>query len=621
MARTITVRDWDEKLVRKAAPVVWRQLPRLAVEALGVCWRTARARFVVIVALELVSALGGAGAVLGGRTAVASVLEGTRRGRSLFELGLSFVPVALALSVQRVATTLAAVSQTRMSSLVGRQTEREILDVATAVDLASFESPAFYNLLTRATMASAQVPSMLFDVVRIIGGLLGFIAVGSVLAVLHPALLLFVVIACLPVWVADLRSARANWTVQRSLVMEQRVQGYLRSLLTGRIEAKEVRAFELAPALRRRWEELSARIIDERWRVTLASRRRTLISTAVSATMNAGVIGLILWLMSTGRTEFAAGAAAVYGVQRIKALVATALNATQSLFSDGLYLGEYREFLGLMPSPPSTTRVAPPAFARLELDHASFQYPGSHAVALNDVSVQIEAGEIVALVGENGSGKTTLAKLLAQLYLPTAGRVLWDGVDASEYEPKALRHHIAVIFQDFIRYELSARENITLGREEAGDDEARMLDASGAVGAHTFLEALDDKYDTFLGKSLRDGADLSVGQWQRVALARAFFRDAPFLILDEPTSALDPRAEHDLFKKIRALAHGRTVLLISHRFSTVRSADRIYVLDQGRVIEHGSHGELMRDQGLYAELFTMQAAAYADPAEAELPAS
>jgi ATP-binding cassette subfamily B protein len=231
-------------------------------------------------------------------------------------------------------------------------------------------------------------------------------------------------------------------------------------------------------------------------------------------------------------------------------------------------------------------------------------------VALDDVSFEVHAGQVVALVGENGSGKTTMAKLLAGLYTPTSGHITWDGVDTATCQQAALRDHVAVIFQDFVQYFLTARDNVGLGRHERIDDLDAVRTAAQEAGADSFLSALPEGYDTYLGREFEGGRELSIGQWQRVALARAFFRGAPFVILDEPTAALDPRAEHDLFERIRTMARGRTVLLISHRFSSVRAADRIFVLRHGRLVEQGNHDELMAAGGHYATLFLLQASSY-----------
>ncbi|HEV2918816.1 MAG TPA: ATP-binding cassette domain-containing protein, partial [Actinomycetota bacterium] len=275
-----------------------------------------------------------------------------------------------------------------------------------------------------------------------------------------------------------------------------------------------------------------------------------------------------------------------------------------------LFIKDFTSFVAMAPAVEARRPrgPAPQGFRRLRVEDVSFTYPSGASPAVAGVSMEIGAGEIVALVGENGSGKTTLAKLLCRLYLPHEGRVLWDTTDTATVDPAELRRSVAVIFQDFLHYSLPAAENIGMGRHQRIGDTAAIRGAAIHAGADGFLAELPKGYETVLGPEFEGGKELSIGQWQRVALARAFFRDAPFIILDEPTAALDARAEHELFESIRTLCRGRSVLLISHRFSSVRSADRIYVLDGGRVAESGSHDELMGVGGRLVELFCVRAA-------------
>jgi ATP-binding cassette subfamily B protein len=287
--------------------------------------------------------------------------------------------------------------------------------------------------------------------------------------------------------------------------------------------------------------------------------------------------------------------------------------ASQMLLEAALFLEDYLTFAELAPGPEASAAVTPPRRAQgaIAAEEVWFSYPGSERPALRGASLRVGPGEVIALVGPNGSGKTTLAKLMAGLYVPERGSVLLHGADTATADRPVLRRDVAVVFQDFLRYWLPVRDNIAMGRHEHFRDGERVAGAARRAGADRDIEALPNGYDTRLGPVFAGGADLSVGQWQKIAIARLFFRDAPFVILDEPTAALDARAEHELFARIRELLEGRAVLLISHRFSTVREADRIYVLEAGTVVEEGSHQELMGLGGTYAEMFTLQAAAYA----------
>jgi ATP-binding cassette, subfamily B, bacterial len=305
---------------------------------------------------------------------------------------------------------------------------------------------------------------------------------------------------------------------------------------------------------------------------------------------------------------------AVFGLYQLANRLRNLQFSATSLYEATLFIRDYSSFLTLEPAVEATegSRPAPESFDTLSVEDVSFTYPESDRPAVERVTLEIRKGEVVAFVGENGSGKTTLAKMLAGLYRPETGRIRWDDIDLAEVDVDELRRSVAVIFQDFERYLLPARENVGLGRKERIEDLAAVIDAATRADAHEFLGSLPEGYETMLGREFSGGYDLSIGQWQRVALARAFFRDAPFVILDEPTASLDARAESNLFARMRELLRGRSVVLISHRFSSVRSADRIYVMHDGRVVEHGSHEELMALDGLYAELFTLQARAYVE---------
>ena len=593
--------------------VRWRTVPGVVASAFGVTWRASRRRLVVVVALQVLSAVGAAGVVLGSTGAIGSVLQLAGHGRSLTAMVTPFIPMLVALGLQRLGAEGQGVAAGRLQLDVARSAQRDILDVATSVELAAFESPAFFNLLVRAQTGSGGLAMMVTSLVSTLASLFTTVALAAALVVLHPALLLLVFVACVPLWIAGARSARAGFDLRVRLVQDQRRVAYIEALLTGRDQAKEIRAFGLAPPLLERWERLTASLVREQWRLLLRDRRRRLVSSALSSATMGAIVLAVLWLIGHGETKVAAGTAAVYAIMRLRTTVARVVGSITNLFQSALTLNDFRTFLAMRP-PITVPRRAdsPRDFQRLEARAVSFRYPGADALALDDVSIHIDAGEVVALVGENGSGKTTLAKLLCQLYRPTTGEIFWDGVDTEDYRADDLRESIAVIFQDFVRYELSAQENVGFGRQEYLNDVDRLRQAAALAGAATFLDALPAGFETILSKSLSKGTDLSVGQWQRIALARAFFRDAPFIVLDEPTAAVDPRGEHELFERIRELARGRAVLLISHRFSTVRSADRIYVLQHGRVTEAGAHAALMAKDGTYAELFTLQAAAFID---------
>jgi ATP-binding cassette subfamily B protein/ATP-binding cassette subfamily C protein len=314
-------------------------------------------------------------------------------------------------------------------------------------------------------------------------------------------------------------------------------------------------------------------------------------------------------LLAIGTIPLAVAGTAVLAIRSAQASLASLLYSVNQCYEEGLYFSDYLAFCAdaARRIAPPGTRAAPEGFGRIAADRVTFAYPGAARPALSEVSVEVREGEVVALVGENGSGKTTLAKVLAGLYRPHSGTVSWDGTDISDIDAEPLRERIAVIAQDHANWPLTVRHNIVMGRDA---DPALVERAAAASGADTVIAALSQGYDTLLDRHFKDGAELSGGQWQRIAAARGFYRTAPLLIMDEPTAALDARAEYALFTSIPVHAQDRSVLLITHRLASVRHADRIYVLHEGKVIEQGTHAELIALDGQYAELFNLQASQY-----------
>jgi ATP-binding cassette subfamily B protein len=598
-----------KKDVRQFTTLVWASLK--LVSGVG------RADFLLSALLEAT----GGGAVLvqllAGKAILTTVLvsgdhgEGGGLGRALGPV-IAFIAATL---VQRATSSLRMQRTAILGDLVKRRAMEQVLDVAEAVELEAFETPGFFNRLQRAKADGTSRPlNLVYGLLGLVGAVAATIGVAVALAVIEPVLLVFLTAAYLPLWFARRKVGRDTYQFYVAWTQNRRGRDYLESVLTGRDEAKEVRAFRLGPLLRSRWRTLCDEYMAGMRRYHRSRLRTTLLSGVLSSVLVVANVAFIVVLWQRGNMTLAAAGTALAGLQILGSQLEELATSSGSLYESALFLGEFHDFLELQRTVDARrpTATPPHGFERLTVDHLTFHYPGSDAPALDDVSISVDKGEIVALVGENGSGKTTLAKLLAGLYRPSDGAVRWDGVDVAECDPQLVRGAVAVIFQDFVRYKLSARENIGVGSSDCLDDDAAIERAARLAGAHGFLSALPRGYDTILSKEFKGGRDLSVGQWQRVALARALLRDAPFVVLDEPTAALDPRAESDLFESLHGVLRGRTALLISHRFSSVRSADRIFVLDKGRVVEQGTHAELMARRGLYAELFTLQAEAYLD---------
>jgi ATP-binding cassette, subfamily B, bacterial len=565
--------------------------------------------------------------VLFGKLALASLLRQDHGGR----VG-AVIPPLVGLAAATALSGLMTSSQQLLQRLLGEEVQRQswsgIVGVTTRVPLETFESPEFFDALQRVkTNALLRPVTLTQGLVQFVSGLLGVLGLTVVLFLIQPILVAVLLAGSAPLWLISREMGRAEFRFRAGQTPLLRLNEYLINTLCGRDEAKEIRAFELSSEIHRRWVDNYTRYLAD-YRAHI--RRRLVLASAnalVTTIVTSASLGLLVWLIVRGDVGLAAGGAALLAVRLLSGNMQQVFYGISELFESALFLRDHDAFLSRAPAPteaepavhgtdrgPAPARAArrssAPRFREISLRDVGFRYPGTAVWALQDVSLTLRAGESIALVGENGSGKTTLAKLLGLLFAPTKGEIRWAGVDVSTLDPSDLRPHIGLLFQDFVRYQLSAHENIAFGRPENQHDDDAVQGAARQSGAHAFLRALPHGYETGLGKEYHGGQDLSVGQWQRVALARAYFRDADLLVLDEPTASMDARSEHELFQHVRELAAGRALVLISHRFSTVRGVDRIYVMERGRIIERGSHEDLIAQDGRYAELFELQAAAY-----------
>ncbi|MDQ1641023.1 MAG: ATP-binding cassette, subfamily bacterial [Actinomycetota bacterium] len=588
-------------------------LPRLLGDALRLVWSSAGRRFVVTAVFQLFSAALLALQLFIGKAAIDAVLHASRTNEGIDRA--TFLPLVLLAVVTAASSMLSNVATQYQRLLVESVTQgtwNRLLDVTSSVDLQTFEEPAFYDHLHRVEIGAIQRPvAVIQALIALVSGVAGVVALSAAIVRISFWLLPLLLLAG-PLLLA---LSRRGGTLEFAFVRDQtpgfRERLYLRTLMTDREEAKEIRAFDLVGTLRHRYDErydgylLALRQLVSR-RVRLA-----LVSAMVSTVILCATFVLLLLLVVHDQLTLSEAAVAAVAIRLLSSRMESFFRGLGQLYESGLFLSDLKLFLDRMPVSRDETPSSPaPRMQSIELADVSFTYPASAGAAVEHISMTIRAGEVVALVGANGSGKTTLAKLIGQLYAPHQGTVSWNGVPVAGGPQPELRRRIAVIFQDFARFRLPAHDNVAFGDIAGIGDNQRVRAAARKADVDEALSGLPAGYDTVLSTQYAGGSDLSVGQWQRVALARALFREADLVILDEPSSALDARTERELFTSIRDLTGDRAVLMISHRFSSVRSADRIVVLDGGHIVETGSHDELVELGGLYADLFRMQAASY-----------
>jgi ATP-binding cassette subfamily B protein len=539
-------------------------------------------------------------------------------GPTLSAVGMIVFLAALQLlvfAVSALLNTLRNITQQLLQNSVSMRIQLMVMEKAASLDLQFYEDPASYDLLRRAQNDSINRPVLM--IATAFGLLQTILTLVTMIALLFGVswiLAAVVLISPIPAFIADTRYGWRGYNIARWGSRLLRRMTYMVNLVTTDSFAKEVKLFGLGGYFIERYRLIANAFYDSQ-RSQVVRRYMTGFALGNISTIVTSVTYLYIALQAiAGRLSLGSLTAYTQAAVQVQNSIQSVLSGFSGMYEHNLYLNNLVELMAKEPSmaiAEKPAKVPQPLRGEIRFEHVTFAYPGADSNALNDLSFTVKAGETLAVVGRNGAGKTTLFKLICRLYDPKSGRILIDGIDLRDFEPDEVRRQIGAMFQDYVDYQATASENIGLGNVPDIANRDAVVTASKEAGSDEMISQLPDGYDTALGKWFDAGVNLSGGEWQKVALARAFMREeARILLLDEPTSALDAQAEYDLFERLRSLVHGRTAVYISHRFSTVRRADRIIFLEHGQLVEEGTHEELMRLNGRYARLFRMQAAAY-----------
>ncbi len=582
--------------------------------AIGLVWTTSRRLTIALAVLTIIAGVLPAAIAYIGQLIVDSVVAAidaeqpdTRR---VIELVLLEALVVVAVSgCQRGISAC----QSLLRALLGQRVNVMILEKALTLSLSQFEDSEFYDKLTQARREASSRPLSLVN--RTFGlaqNCLSLLSYAALLVAFSPLAVVILVFAGLPSFLAEAKFSGDRFRLFRWRSPDTRMQMYLETVIAREDGVKEVKLFKLGPRLLERYRRIFGKLFAEDRRLTI---RRDGWGFALGLVSTAAFYGAYVWIVTaTIAGQITLGAMTMYLMlfRQGQTAVAAILSSISGMYEDNLYVSNLYEYLEQpVLSRSGSAMVGPDPTRGIELENVSFAYPGTTKNALEDITLSIRPGGSLAIVGENGSGKTTLIKLLTRLYEPTSGRILLDGLDLAEWDLDALRQRIGVIFQDFGRYQFSVGENIGAGDVRYIDDPARWAEAARSGMAAAFIDDLPQGYETQLGRWFKDGRELSGGQWQKIALSRAFMRsDADILVLDEPTAAMDAASEASVFEHFRRMSDNKMTILISHRFSTVRAADQIVVMHEGRITERGDHASLMAENGEYAQLFRLQARGY-----------
>jgi ATP-binding cassette subfamily B protein len=595
----------------------WRAL-RNTPQAFRLVWAASRRAALASAALTLVAAVLPAAQAWTGKLIIDAILIAINVGMDPM-IGLRFVAPYLAMEfgllllssvTGQVRGLFDRILQTQLTNHVNSM----IIRKAIGLDLQFFEDPVFYDTLQNARrQADTSALNIVNSTMQMAQQTITLVSLVVLLVRFSPWLAVISFVAAIPAFLSQSHYAERAFRAVSRRAPEARLLNYLEMLLTGIESVKEIKLFGLGEPLLARYRELFTRFYQEDRAI---AERRTRAGLGWGLLSTLAYYGSYAWIvLRTVAGVITLGDMTMFLAvfRQSQSSVRSFLDSLNRLYESNLFLDNLMTYLSLRPalvSPVNGLPAPEPIRQGIEFRHVTFRYPGSDVPVLRDINLHIHAGERIALVGLNGAGKTTLVKLLTRLYDPTEGEVLLDGVDLREYDLASLHQRFGVIFQDFVRYQFTVRENIAFGQVDALDDLDRITGAADRGGASPIINSLPRGYDTMLGRRWEKGQELSGGQWQKIALARAFMRKAEVLVLDEPTSALDSEAEYEIFRRFGELMEGRIAVLISHRFSTVRMADRIVVLSAGKIIELGSHAELVQMDGAYARLFNLQAEGY-----------
>lgn len=587
-------------------------------EAFRLVWSASRLAALVGLCLTLIAAVLPAAQAWVGKLIIDAIVSAADQGMEaaaglrfvLPYLALEFVLVLVGSLVSQVRSLFDRILQSQLTNHVNTLIFRQ----ANRLDLQFFEDPIFYDTLQNARrQADSSALNIVNAILQMVQQVITLISLVVLLLRFSPWLAVIVFLAAFPSFLSQSQHAERAFRAVSRRAPEARLLNYLETLLTSNDTIKEIKLFGLGRPLLERYQKLFTQFYLEDRAI---AEKRTWAGLGWGMVSNLVYYGSYAWIvLRTVAGLITLGDMTMFLAifRQSQSSIRSLLDSLNRLYESNLYLDNLMTYLKLKPllvAPVNGLTAPAPIRSGIEFRQVSFRYPGSDVYVLRDINLHIHPGERIALVGLNGAGKTTLIKLLTRLYDPTEGQVLLDGVDLREYDLPSLHQRFGVIFQDYVRYQFTVRENIGFGQVDALDDLARIRDAAERGGASPIIENLPNGYETMLGRRWEKGRELSGGQWQKIALARAFMRKAEVLVLDEPTSALDAEAEYEVFRRFGDLVEGRIAVLISHRFSTVRMADRIVVLSAGKILELGSHAELIELDGAYARLFNLQAEGY-----------